>query len=241
MTRVEVRLELSAGAQTVGHLLDTGQHLYFEYTPAFIARGLELSPFKLPIAPGVHEAGVPEFHGLHGLFFDSLPDGWGLLLMHRRMWEQGIAPNRISVLAWLRHLGMRSMGALSYHPAEASELDQTLEVKLADLATEAVAVLRGEGGAGASGARARRREPRRRPTQGGGGARPGESRPRRGRCAPGGLRTLAGEGLRERRPQGRVRSRGSLRPDGPRRRPPDAADAAAPAGEEAPLLRRAAV
>jgi serine/threonine-protein kinase HipA len=144
MTRVEVRLELAAGPATVGHLLDTGQQVYFEYAPAFLASGLELSPFKLPLGPGVHEALVPEFHGLHGLFFDSLPDGWGLLLMHRRMRERGIDPHRISVLAWLRHLGMRAMGALSYHPAESTGLDQTLEVELAQLATEAVAVFEGK-------------------------------------------------------------------------------------------------
>lgn len=75
--RVEVHLELPAGPRTVGHLLDTGQHLYFEYAPDFLSSGLELSPFKLPLAPGVHEAGIPEFQGLPGLFFDSLPDGLG--------------------------------------------------------------------------------------------------------------------------------------------------------------------
>lgn len=63
--------------------------------------------------------------------------------MHHRMREQGIDPHRISVLAWLRHLGMRAMGALSYHPAEATDLDRTLELRLTALAKEAVAVFEG--------------------------------------------------------------------------------------------------
>jgi serine/threonine-protein kinase HipA len=64
--------------------------------------------------------------------------------MHRRMRERGIDPHRISVLAWLRHLGMRAMGALSYHPAEETDLDQSVAVQLSELAQEAVAVFEGK-------------------------------------------------------------------------------------------------
>lgn len=144
MMRVEVRLELVSGPTVVGHLLDADRRIYFEYAPEFTAKGLQLSPFKLPLRSGVAADGVAEFQGLYGLFYDSLPDGWGLMLMHRRMRERGIDPNRISVLSWLRHLGMRAMGALSYHPVESTALDEAIEVALTRLASEAVALYEGK-------------------------------------------------------------------------------------------------
>jgi serine/threonine-protein kinase HipA len=143
VTRVEVHLETPSGPRTVGHLLDADRRIHFEYAPAFLAAGLPLSPFKLPLRPGVFSDGFDEFYGLYGLFFDSLPDGWGLMLMHRRMRERGIDPNRISVLAWLRHLGMRAMGALTYHPADPLELREPVDIALGELAAEAVAVFEG--------------------------------------------------------------------------------------------------
>jgi serine/threonine-protein kinase HipA len=143
VTRVEVRLELPSGPRTVGHLLDADRRIHFEYAPEFVATGLPLSPFKLPLRTGVFSDGFPEFHGLYGLFFDSLPDGWGLMLMHRRMRKRDIDPNRISALAWLQYMGTRAMGALSYHPADAPELEAPMDVALKTLAAEAVAVFEG--------------------------------------------------------------------------------------------------
>jgi serine/threonine-protein kinase HipA len=96
---VEVRLSTSKGPRLIGRLLDAERRIHFQYEAAFLKSGLELSPFKLPLGPGVFSEGPPGFHGLYGLFHDSLPDGWGLLLMHRRMRAAGIDPERISVLA----------------------------------------------------------------------------------------------------------------------------------------------
>lgn len=140
--RVEVHLELGRTRRVVGRLLDARQRIHFEYDPRFLGSGLELSPLKLPLRPGVFSSGPPELHGLYGLFDDSLPDGWGLMLMHRRMRERGIDPARVSVLAWLQYLGERGMGALTYHPPEGPPADP-LAVDLAVLAAEAVAVYEG--------------------------------------------------------------------------------------------------
>jgi serine/threonine-protein kinase HipA len=140
---VEVRLSISTGSRVVGRLLDIDRQIHFEYNPAFLDSGLELSPFKLPLKPGVFDAGVPELHGLYGLFHDSLPDGWGLLLMHRRMRAHGVDPERISVLAWLRYLGDRGMGALTYHPAEGGPPADDAELNLGKLESEAVKVHEG--------------------------------------------------------------------------------------------------
>ncbi|MBL8912949.1 MAG: HipA N-terminal domain-containing protein, partial [Archangium sp.] len=136
-TSVEVHLDLEGRDHVVGRLLDSDRGIHFQYAPAFLDTGLELSPFKLPLAPGVSSVGIPEFHSLPGLFHDSLPDGWGLLLMHRRLRMVGLDPERISVLRWLTHLGARAMGALVFHPLDEGLIASPAELNLKTLETEA--------------------------------------------------------------------------------------------------------
>lgn len=142
-TSVEVHLDLEGRNHVVGRLLDSDRGIHFQYAPAFLDTGLELSPFKLPLAPGVSSVGIPEFHSLPGLFHDSLPDGWGLLLMHRRMRMVGLDPERISVLRWLTHLGARAMGALVFHPLDEGLIASPAELNLKTLETEAQRVFSG--------------------------------------------------------------------------------------------------
>jgi serine/threonine-protein kinase HipA len=80
---------------------------------------LWLSPFKLPPQLGLIEHRDRDFGPLFGLFDDSLPDGWGLLLMDRYFARQGTALTEISVLDRWAYLGARTMGALTYHPPSA--------------------------------------------------------------------------------------------------------------------------
>jgi serine/threonine-protein kinase HipA len=56
------------------------------------------------------------FDGLFGVFNDSLPDGWGNLLIDRWLKENGIEPGRISWVERLAIVGNSGMGALSYQP-----------------------------------------------------------------------------------------------------------------------------
>ena len=67
----------------IGELAESNRRIYFEYEPEFLQNPLWLSPFKLPPTPGLHEHTDRRFGPLFGLFDDSLPDGWGLLLMDR--------------------------------------------------------------------------------------------------------------------------------------------------------------
>lgn len=69
-----------------------------------------LSPFKLPPEPGLHEHRDRAFGPLFGLFDDSLPDGWGLLLMDRHIMRQGLAPEVVSPLDRLACLGIGREG-----------------------------------------------------------------------------------------------------------------------------------
>lgn len=145
-TDVDVRLSSSSGPRLVGRLLDAERAVHFQYDTSFLTSGLELSPFKLPLGPEVFKDGPPHFRGLYGLFHDSLPDGWGLLLMHRRMRAAGIEPEQISVLTWLRYLGDRGMGALTFHPAEGGPTNEPLELSLRKIEAEAQRVFEGRAG-----------------------------------------------------------------------------------------------
>ena len=106
----------------VGRLLYKDRTLFFEYDSAFIKHGLELSPFKLPLKPGVVTVKERVFDGLFGLFNDSLPDGWGRLLLDRKLAKMGYPPETLSPLDRLYFVGSSGMGALTYEPEYPAEL-----------------------------------------------------------------------------------------------------------------------
>src|SRR5258706_5298897 len=122
MKKLEVRLSREPGQERlVGQLAETGPRpaggrMYFEYDPDFLRDPLWLSPFKLPPLSGLIEHRDYAFGPIFGLFDDSLPDGWGLLLMDRFFQQIGSALAEVSVLDRLAYLGTRTMGALTYHP-----------------------------------------------------------------------------------------------------------------------------
>ncbi len=117
MRRLEVRLDWGdADPRTVGTLADLERRTLFEFDPAFLREPLPLSPFKLPVRPGVHEDAERTFAGLFGVFDDSLPDGWGRLLMDRAFERAGVRRDEVTPLDRLAYLHTRAMGALTYHP-----------------------------------------------------------------------------------------------------------------------------
>ena len=104
--------------QRVGRLAWRDRVAWLEYDDAFLKSGLELSPVRHKVEPGLHtpyEAKV--FEGLHGVFDDSLPDGWGRLLLDRRARQICIDPVRLTPLDRLACVGETGMGALIYAPA----------------------------------------------------------------------------------------------------------------------------
>ncbi|MBC7973469.1 MAG: type II toxin-antitoxin system HipA family toxin [Myxococcales bacterium] len=129
----------------VGRLARKQRQILFEYDGEFLARKLELSPFHLRLGPDV-VVGQPQlFGGLMGVFEDSLPDGWGRLLLDRRVVELGMSGAALTPLDRLTAVGARSMGALVYEPELV--LDDPTTVKLSALAAQAELVLRDARGA----------------------------------------------------------------------------------------------
>jgi serine/threonine-protein kinase HipA len=119
VTRLMVFHEPREGRrQLVGRLLRRDHELLFEFDPSFIATGLQLAPFTLPLRPGVVRGDPRRFDGLMGLFDDSLPDGWGRLLLDRRARQQGYSSAQLGPLDRLSLVGAAAMGALVYEPEQ---------------------------------------------------------------------------------------------------------------------------
>jgi serine/threonine-protein kinase HipA len=139
------RLSVRLAGQNVGQLGLGGRgRIYFQYDPDWIARGFDLAPGSLDFNPSVQPPKRPEaFDGLHGVFHDSLPDGWGQLLMDRFFRQTlGEQTQRITPLDRLAYLGDRGMGALEYEPAlPAGNIPETVDIVA--LARAARAVLAG--------------------------------------------------------------------------------------------------
>lgn len=109
----------------LGSLLDTGIKLQFEYAPSAVQQGLALSPLHYPLPRILGEQPLPlrqsnlaPFMGLPGFIADSLPDGWGWLLMDKALRRAGRDPNAVSVLERLAMIGTGAMGALSFEPSQ---------------------------------------------------------------------------------------------------------------------------
>jgi len=121
----------------MGRLAVKERQIFFEYHLEFIQRGLELSPFKLALKPGVMTCQERLFDGLFGVFNDSLPDGWGRLLIERKLMQLGRNPSELSPLDRLCYVGTGGMGALVYEP-EIEGLHTSKHTNLDEVANEIV-------------------------------------------------------------------------------------------------------
>jgi serine/threonine-protein kinase HipA len=128
----------------VGRLAIRNRQTLFEYDPAFLDSAIEISPFKLPLKPGVILCPDRIFDGLFGVFNDSLPDGWGRLLLDRTAEKHGINRRELNTLDRLAYVGSQGMGALSYEPDRSGSSNDNAPLVLDQLAEESAIVLAGE-------------------------------------------------------------------------------------------------
>ncbi len=141
---LNVSITLAGKPVPVGRLALSNRQIFFEYDRGFLERGLALSPFKLPLKPGVQSNSDGLFDGLFGLFNDSLPDGWGRLLLDRQLRQRRIAPETLTALDRLAYVGRTGMGALQYEPDHSETTDLSAALDLDRLAQESHAVLDGD-------------------------------------------------------------------------------------------------
>lgn len=140
MQKLNVVLDFGDIQREVGTLVLDQRIVHFAFAEKFLAQPLPLSPFKLPVQPGVFVHSDSYFMGLHGVFADSLPDGWGMLLMDRYFQQRVQYP---TVLDRLAYLGGRAMGALAYYPADPEYLAGEGVLNLETVAAQAERIVRG--------------------------------------------------------------------------------------------------
>ena len=111
------KLEVNYRNRHVGTMAPYQRYLTaFEYTTDWLREGFSISPFSLPLTPGVKISKGAPFDGLFGIFADSLPDGWGRLLVDRMFRREGERPEEVDSLCRLSIVGSSGMGALEYKP-----------------------------------------------------------------------------------------------------------------------------
>ena len=88
----------------------------FQYDKEWIEKGFSISPFSLPLEDRVFVPKSDVFEGIFGVFSDSLPDGWGRLLVDRMLLKKGIRPELVRAITRLGIVGSSGMGALEYIP-----------------------------------------------------------------------------------------------------------------------------
>lgn len=136
---VDVMLDLEGEALPVGRMAwrTSERRSYFEYDGAALDRKLPLSPFNLPLKPGAQAAPHAPFEGLHGLFNDSLPDGWGRKLLDRRLQRMAYDFTTLAPIDRLTFVGAGGMGALRYKPVGLLEEIRDKKLDLDWLAAQA--------------------------------------------------------------------------------------------------------
>ncbi len=130
-------LAVSIGGHTVGTLAVDSRHLvHFEYSGDWLEHGYSLNPLSLPLKKGVFSPkGYEPFEGLFGVFADSLPDGWGRLLVDRFLKKEGFSPAEIDSLNRLAIVGTSGAGALEYHPTH-EIIQDTADLSLDEISKE---------------------------------------------------------------------------------------------------------
>ena len=111
----------------VGTLAKTPERVVaFEYDSDWLNNGFSISPFSLPLIKKVFIPKYDPFNGLFGVFNDSLPDGWGRLLVDRLFLKNKINPVEIDNLNRLAVVQKSGMGALTYKPEHRFESENSI-------------------------------------------------------------------------------------------------------------------
>lgn len=128
----------------VGHLVLANHRPVFGYADSWVVGGFELSPIEMPLTAKPYSGLNKTAYYLCGLLSDSLPDGWGILLMDRFFRQiTDNAARQMTVLERFAYIGESAMGALTFEPEQPLILN-TVDVSLAKLAHANQVILSGQ-------------------------------------------------------------------------------------------------
>ena len=118
--RLNIELDFGDHRRVVGQVawVKDQRCAAIEWAPEFVASPLPISPYAIRSWQGLHFGENTPFDGLPGVLGDSLPDGWGRLLIDRELTRRGSAVHDLTPVDRLAIVGQHGMGALSYHPEE---------------------------------------------------------------------------------------------------------------------------
>ena len=123
---IEVYYDGFGEHRLVGYVTLQNNRPVFGYDASWLASGYELSPIEMPLKSGLYQGKHATSHYLNGLIADSLPDGWGMLLMDRFFRKElSLSVKEVNVLHRLAYIGDRAMGALSFRPKHHGASDDT--------------------------------------------------------------------------------------------------------------------
>lgn len=103
----------------VGYLAELSETaIAFQYDSSWLEDGFSISPFSLPLSNKIFYNSKPVFNGLFGVFHDSMPDGWGEILLRRFLAKKGFDYDGLSPIVKLTLIGENGLGGLIYEPSQ---------------------------------------------------------------------------------------------------------------------------
>jgi len=150
VARVETAF-VSLWGEQVGAVawLDERSCAAFEYEPAFLKRGLNISPLHMGLDEAASGTGIfsfpalvnDTFLGLPGLLADALPDKFGNSIIDAWLARNGRDSNSFSPVERLCYIGRRGMGALEFSPPVNQRFNKSVPIEVAELVTLAQDVM----------------------------------------------------------------------------------------------------
>lgn len=104
--------------RVVGYLvMNKNRYISFQYDSKWMQNGFAISPLSLKLSSQIY-INPKDPYNLFGVFSDSLPDGWGELLVARYLGKQGIDYAKLSPLTKLTLISNSGLGGLKYEPTQ---------------------------------------------------------------------------------------------------------------------------
>ena len=143
--KLEIGRTLMSGEQvSIGQLAQNRQGVYFQYSTEYLQQFGNLSPYILSDSSELQLAPKTPHNGLHGVFADCLPDGWGLLLQDRVFRQQGIALAQVTAMDRLAFVGTNAMGSLTFTPQSPYQQKVNDDIDIAHLGLQAQTLFDGQ-------------------------------------------------------------------------------------------------
>ncbi len=121
----------------------------FEYEPAFIKKGLDISPIHMSLKAAGKGDGIfsfpalnkATFLGMPGLLADALPDKFGNSIIDAWLARNGRDANSFSPVERLCYTGKRCMGALEFLPTMMGRFERAVPIEVSALVTLAQGIM----------------------------------------------------------------------------------------------------